>query len=113
MELVEIIEDRISSGSLEHWAERLDQQRCIWAPIQTLDQVVDDPQLQANGYTATLTHAEEGNFEILTSPIKYARTPALPYAAAPELGQDTETTLLALGYDWDEIITLKEKGAII
>ena len=112
-ELVEIIEDRFSSGSLEHWATKLDQQRCIWAPVQTLDQVVDDPQLQANGYTTTLTHAEEGDFEILTSPIKYARTPALPSAAAPELGQDTETTLLELGYDWDEIITLKEKGAII
>lgn len=112
-ELVEIIEDRISSGSSEHWAARLDQQRCIWAPIQTLDQVVDDPQLEANGYTATLTHPEKGDFEILTSPIKYARTPAMLSAAAPELGQDTETTLLAAGYEWEEIIALKEQGAII
>ena len=112
-ELVEIIEDRFISDSLEHWATRLDQQRCIWAPVQTLDQVADDPQLQANGYTVTLRHAEEGDFEILTAPIKYARTPAMPSSAAPELGQDTETTLLALGYDWDEIIALKEQGAII
>ena len=112
-ELVEIIENQFSSNSLEHWAARLDRERCIWAPVQTLDQVVADPQLKANGYTTTLTHAEEGDFEILTSPIKYARTPATPSSAAVELGQDTETTLLALGYAWDEIIALKEQGAII
>ena len=34
-------------------------------------------------------------------------------ATAPELGQDTETTLLAAGYEWEEIIALKEQGAII
>ena len=111
--LVQIIEDRFASESFEHWVARLDEQKCIWAPVQTLDQVVDDPQVHANGYTTTLTHAEEGDFEILTSPIKYARTPGKPTSTAPELGQHTETTLLELGYTWDDIIILKEQGAII
>ena len=31
---------------------------------------------------------------------------------APELGQHTEEVLLELGYDWDQIIALKEAGAI-
>ena len=62
---------------------------------------------------ATLTHAKEGDFKILTPPIKYARTPGKPRSAAPELGQDTETTLLELGYTWDDVIILKEQGAII
>ena len=112
-ELVEIIENKLSSENFEHWAARLDEQKCIWAPVQTLDQVVDDPQVHANGYVTTVTHAEEGDFNILTAPIKYGRTPGIPTAAAPELGQDTETTLLELGYTWDEVIDLKEQGAII
>ena len=111
--LVVIIEDRFASESFEHWAAKLDEQRSIWAPIQTLDQVVNDPQVQANGYTATLTHADEGEFDILTWPVKYGRTPGKPTAAAPELGQHTETTLLELGYTWDDMIMLKEQGAII
>ena len=89
------------------------EEGCIWAPVQTLDQVVNDPQVHANSYTATLTRAEEGDFEILTPPIKYARTPGKPTSAAPELGQHTETTLLELGYTWDDIVILKEQGAII
>ena len=112
-ELVEIVENQFASESFEHWAARLDEQRCIWAPVQTLDQVVDDPQVHANDYTATLTHAEHGNFEILTPPIKYGRTPGKPTSAAPELGQHTETKLLELGYSWDDLIAFKEQGAII
>jgi crotonobetainyl-CoA:carnitine CoA-transferase CaiB-like acyl-CoA transferase len=37
----------------------------------------------------------------------------MPTSTAPELGQDTETTLLELGYTWDDVIDLKEQGAII
>ena len=112
-ELVGIIENQFASESFQYWAARLDEQRCIWAPVQTLDQVVDDPQVHANSYTTTLTHAEEGDFEILTPPIKYARTPGMPTSTAPELGQHTETTLLELGYTWEGIISLKEQRAIL
>jgi len=66
-DLVEIIENRFASHNFEHWAARLDQQKCIWAPVQTLDEVVDDPQVHANGYTTMLTHAEAGDFQILTA----------------------------------------------
>jgi crotonobetainyl-CoA:carnitine CoA-transferase CaiB-like acyl-CoA transferase len=31
---------------------------------------------------------------------------------APELGADTDDVLLALGYDWDELVQLKVDGAI-
>jgi len=49
----------------------------------------------------------------LTPPIKYDRTPGIPSSRAPELGQHTETTLLEIGYTWDDVIALKEQGAII
>jgi crotonobetainyl-CoA:carnitine CoA-transferase CaiB-like acyl-CoA transferase len=39
-------------------------------------------------------------------------TPWQAQGIAPELGQHTEEVLLELGYDWDQIIVLKEGGAI-
>ncbi len=42
-ELIEIIENQFASERFDHWSARLDEQRCSWAPVQTLDQVVDDP----------------------------------------------------------------------
>jgi crotonobetainyl-CoA:carnitine CoA-transferase CaiB-like acyl-CoA transferase len=38
--------------------------------------------------------------------------PALPGGPAPEAGQHTETVLLELGYTWEEIAALKERGVI-
>ena len=74
---------------------------------------MDELKVYANSYPTTLTHAEEGDFNILTAQIKYGRTTGIPTPTAPELGQDTEVTLLKLGYTWDEVIDLKEQGVII
>ena len=37
----------------------------------------------------------------------------LHYGRAPEHGEDTEAVLVELGYDWDEIIGLKEAEVIL
>ena len=40
-------------------------------------------------------------------------TPGGPITAAPELGQHTEEVLLEIGYNWDDIVRMKEEQAII
>jgi crotonobetainyl-CoA:carnitine CoA-transferase CaiB-like acyl-CoA transferase len=97
----------------DDWASRLDEGRCIWVPVQTTDELADDPQVVANEYTTTLEHADEGEFQLVQTPMKFHRTPTKASGLAPELGQHTETVLLDLGYTWDDITALKDKGAII
>jgi crotonobetainyl-CoA:carnitine CoA-transferase CaiB-like acyl-CoA transferase len=43
--------------------------------------------------------------------VDFSATPWQP-GVAPELGQHTEEVLLELGYDWEQIAVMKEKGAI-
>ena len=112
-ELISILEKQFASKSRDEWAGMLDVERCIWAPVQTLDEVIEDPQVHANGYTTDMRHPEEGDFQMLNAPMKFARTPGAPTSTAPEHGQHTETILLDLGYSWDDITRLKEQGAII
>ncbi len=112
-ELIRIVRERFSTRTRADWAARLDAESCIWAPVQTLDDVAVDPQVRSNGYTATLEHHEEGTFEVIGAPMGFQRTPANARAPAPELGQHTESKLLELGYDWDDIAAMKEQGAII
>ncbi|MFQ5875853.1 MAG: CaiB/BaiF CoA transferase family protein, partial [Dehalococcoidia bacterium] len=110
-ELIAILEERFAAQTRDEWAKRLDEERCIWAPIQTLDEVIVDPQAHSNGCFMTLKHDTEGEFELVAPPINFERTPGEAKGPAPELGQDTESKLLDLGYTWEDITTLKEQGA--
>lgn len=112
-ELIRILDGLFLTAPRAEWGKKLDEGGCIWAPIQTLDEVVDDPQVRANGYVGTLDHPEEGSFEILRTPITFQRTPAKLRNSAPELGQHGDDILVDLGYTWDEIIAFKEQNAVL
>ena len=111
--LIGILEERFAARTREEWAQRLDAEKCLWGPVQTLDEVIVDPQARYNDYTTTLEHPEEGRYELVSTPMKFERTPAEAKSPAPELGQHTEMKLLELGYTWEDITSLKEQGAII
>jgi crotonobetainyl-CoA:carnitine CoA-transferase CaiB-like acyl-CoA transferase len=112
-ELIALIEEQFRTRKREEWAQRLDRERCIWAPIQTLDDVIVDPQVQANRYLTPLRHAAHGDYYVVSAPMQFQRTPAAARGPAPEVGQHTELTLVDLGYTWEEIAVLKEQGAIL
>jgi crotonobetainyl-CoA:carnitine CoA-transferase CaiB-like acyl-CoA transferase len=82
----------------------------IWSPIQEAGALLDDPQAAANGYLRTID-AIGGPLQVVANPIVFDETqPDLE--RAPELGEHTDETLLELGYDWDALIALKERGVI-
>jgi crotonobetainyl-CoA:carnitine CoA-transferase CaiB-like acyl-CoA transferase len=111
--LIALLERQFAARTRREWGERLDRERCLWAPVQTLDEVIVDPQAQANGYFATVRHPAMGAYQLVNTPMRFQRTPAGVRGPAPELGQHTELTLLDLGYTWDDIAALKAQGAII
>jgi crotonobetainyl-CoA:carnitine CoA-transferase CaiB-like acyl-CoA transferase len=82
----------------------------IWSPIQEASALLDDPQAIANGYLRPID-ATGGPLQVVANPIVFDETqPDLE--RAPELGEHTDETLLDLGYDWDALIALKERGVI-
>ena len=111
-ELISILDALFLTKPRAEWAKLLDAANCIWAPVQTLDEVIDDPQLSANNYIDTMSNAEGGEFRILKTPMQFSRTPAQIRGVAPELGEQGDQILLDLGYNWDDIIGLKEKNTV-
>jgi len=111
--LIALLERQFATRTRHEWGQRLDRERCLWAPVQTLDEVIDDPQAHANSYFATVQHPARGAYQLVNMPMRFQRTPAGIQGPAPELGQHTELTLLDLGYTWEDIATLKAQGAII
>ena len=85
---------------------------CIWAPLQSPAEIPDDPQVVANGYVMGFDHPQHGAFRVTASPVQFDNEAPVVRRAAVELGADTETVLLELGYTWEEIAEHKASGAI-
>jgi crotonobetainyl-CoA:carnitine CoA-transferase CaiB-like acyl-CoA transferase len=47
---------------------------------------------------------------VVGAPWRFSETPAVIAPAAPELGQHTEEVLQELGYSWEQIEALRERG---
>jgi crotonobetainyl-CoA:carnitine CoA-transferase CaiB-like acyl-CoA transferase len=85
----------------------------IFTPVQTIPDLINDPQVLANNYIINYDHKVLGPVLVRGLPIELSQTPGKVMAEAPEFGQHTEEVLMEMGgYTWEEIAELRQKGAI-
>lgn len=110
-ELITILDDTFASRTYAEWCDALQTMTGVWAPVQMASEMVDDPQVVANGYLSRVV--QNGNeYDLVANPVQMDET-ADVLGPAPEHGQHTEEILLELGIDWDEIAEGKSSGAIL
>ncbi len=113
--LVSLLDELFAAKPRHEWGAIFDRENVWWAPVQSPDEVVVDPQALAAGGVVAVPVADGtvgGMAPMVASPADFSGTAWVPSRPAPELGQHTEEILLDLGYDWDRITQLKEAGAI-
>ncbi|MCH8870805.1 MAG: CoA transferase [Chloroflexi bacterium] len=113
-ELIAILDRKFAEKTYHQWAEILERSGdFIFSPVQRLSELEDDPQVIANGYIADVDHPTLGPIKLADHPLRYSETPHSIRTVAPELGQHTEEILLEMGFDWEGIAGLQEKGVIL
>jgi crotonobetainyl-CoA:carnitine CoA-transferase CaiB-like acyl-CoA transferase len=110
--LVADLDAIFATRPLPEWGERFDRAGMWWAAVQTTEDVIADPQARAAGVFIEVPQPDADPAPAVASPIDFSGTPWSVSGPAPECGQHTEDVLLELGYDWEAIGALKEKGAI-
>jgi crotonobetainyl-CoA:carnitine CoA-transferase CaiB-like acyl-CoA transferase len=112
-ELIPILQTVFLQMPRAHWLEHLEAAGIACGPINRIDEVFADPQVQARGMQVEAPHPLAGNVPLVGSPLKMSATPPTEAVAPPTLGQHTAEVLAeALGLERDAIDRLYESGVI-
>ncbi|HXJ32552.1 MAG TPA: CoA transferase [Candidatus Eisenbacteria bacterium] len=111
---VALLDARFATRTRAEWLEALRSGGdFIVSVVNSVDQLPDDPQVQANRYVTTFEHPTFGPTQVVGVPIGLSETPGSLRRPAPEFGQHTEEILTELlGYSWDEVGRLREQEVI-
>jgi formyl-CoA transferase len=108
-ELIGEITATMTSASL---VETLNKAGIPCGPIYTIDQTFADPQVRHLGIAQDVPSSVLGSIRLVGQPVTLSRTPSQLVSGAPEYGQDTEEILTEFGYSSEDILRLRQAGAI-
>ena len=100
-----------ATNTRDHWVTLLREADMVAAPVNSMLEASEDPNMIANGYVQKMSYPNGETLKIHGSPWKLSETPSKP-GIAPELGAHNQELLNSLGYDDAAIINLKEINAI-
>jgi formyl-CoA transferase len=110
--LSEMLQAIFRDGNREDWLRRLQEKDVPAAPLNTLDEVFADPQVQTYGFPNEVEHPKMGKVKMVGNAVDLSRTPPNIDRPPPILGEHTEEVLKSLGYRDRDIANFRSKGVI-
>jgi len=111
-EIVKLLQEGFRKQPRGYWLERLDAYGVPNAPINTIQEVFEDPQIKHMGIPKKIHHPKMGASNLIGSPINLSDTPPQFFRPAPLLGEHTEEILERLGYGKEAIKEIRASGVI-
>jgi crotonobetainyl-CoA:carnitine CoA-transferase CaiB-like acyl-CoA transferase len=112
-ELVPLLVGPMKARTTAQWVAAFEAAAVPCGPINTVDQVFADPQVQARHLRLDLTRSDGSLTPGVANPIRFSQTPIAYDKAPPKLGEHTASVLSnLLGLSDAEIDRLRQSGAI-
>jgi crotonobetainyl-CoA:carnitine CoA-transferase CaiB-like acyl-CoA transferase len=110
--LLRLLDELFATGVRDDWVARLRGADIVSAPINTLLEASNDPDVLANGYVTEVEYPEHGKrLKVHGTPWGFSETPA-KIGVAPKLGADNDAVLAEIGYGAAEIQDFRERKII-
>jgi len=110
-ELEPLLNAVFTERTTQAWIEFLEAQGIPCGPVNTIDRVVNHPQVAARGVLVEVDAIGGGTLKMPRTPIKMDRTDPCVYEPAQRLGESTRKVLAELGYSEQEIEAMLKSGA--
>jgi len=112
-QLEPILKEITRTKKTAEWVALMDKNDIPCGPVNSIDQVVNDPHTAAREMITEVEHSKAGRLKVINSPLKLSRTPVKIERACPELGEHTEEVLQnLLGFSQEKITELRSLQAI-
>ena len=111
-ELNAIVAGRIATRTTAEWVAALNEAGVPCGPVNTIDQVFADPQVQHLGLATPVAHPTLGELTIVRNAVSMTEAAPTVRTASPDPGEHTDAVLHELGLTDDDIAALRARGAV-
>ena len=111
-QLVHQAEEIFAQKTTDEWLTLFDAANVPAGPVKFPQELVDDPQVEANGLQVDVEHSLVGTVRMVGPALQMRETPLEVQGPSPALGQHTDEVLASIGYSTDEIAAMRESGVI-
>ena len=112
-ELETMLEEIIGGYDREPLLKLLEEADVPATPVNTVDQVMNDPQTIERGIVQRAVHPRLGEIPVIGTPLKFSRMTPGVRQAAPLRGEHTDRILAEFGYSPAQINELREKKVVL
>lgn len=110
--LIPILQEKLDQQTASVWLEKLAEAEIPAAPINTVEEAVNDAQTLARNMIVQLEHPALGMARSIGNPIKFSETPVSYRLPPPMLGEHTSEVLRGLGYSEEEVQAMSNFSAV-
>lgn len=111
-EILAVVKPWVGGRPYAQTLKALDEIDVPCAKIQRIDEVLEDPQIQARGMMIEQQHPALGRIRLPNLPFHFSESDTTVTQVAPELGQHNAEIASALGYSTEQIAELQRDGVL-
>jgi len=112
-ELIALLDATFATRTLDEWASAFATEPDVfWAPVNSIEDVLADPQIRPSGAVVAVPERDTGSREMVATPINFGDAPPQPRRVAPDIGEHSREVLASLGYDDATLDALITAGVV-